>query len=257
MSATAISSPMKKRLPESELTMAQEQKRLRGIEHDLTIVVGTQKFYHYSWGLRLASEYFDVMLGTRMREGETMEVNFPHRDPAEWKTVFLFLDPATARSAKITRRNAEALVSWFHEFQMSRLLDECDEVICRHFPKYDGARAERREIKKARAEVKDLLNRIDFCMKYSLKKSCDKGIGLLKHLVENETSLFDQKLCSRVIAILDNSSARRSLWPSIRRKLMTDRLRSASAEELLDNPLPRDLLMLFLASDGEMRSRRG
>lgn len=237
--------------------MSVEPKRLRGVEHDLKVMVGNQTFHHYSYSLRLASEYFDTMLSMPMQEGITNVLKFPSRNPTEWSIVYQFLDPSSARSAKITNSNVQMLVPWFHEFQMHNLLTECDEVISSILSKYDTIHTGLSDLKKPRQEIKDLMDKVELCIKYDLKKSLNKGFAILTHLVENEACLFSQRLCSQLVHIMETQmAARQSLWPCIRHKLVTDRLRSATPEDVLDNPITRDLLVLVLASKSEMRSRR-
>ena len=237
---------------------AREPKKLRGVDHDLTVIVGDKEFRHYSHSLRQASDYFDTMLSTPMKEGETMVVEFKTQEPSEWPAVHQFLDPASARAARITNRNVQMLLPWFHLLNLPNLLAECDAVIHRMLSKYDAVHAERTGTRNARLLIKDLVGQVSDSELYNLKKSFPKGIAVLKHLVENEPGLFDHVSCPYLLKVLDRSQvARESLWPSIRRKLVTKRLLSSSAEDVLDNPFSKDLLMMVLAIDGETRSRRG
>ena len=80
-----------------------------------------------------------------MQESKTCR-NFPNKDPEEWKAFNSFLEPVSGRNAKVEKMNVTTLVSWFHEFQMTTLLDECDNVITdttsipcehRHYSKKD------------------------------------------------------------------------------------------------------------------------
>ena len=257
---------LKKRAPEERAAAgsgdvgaeAREPKRLRGVDPDLTVIVGDKEFRHYSHSLRQASECFDTMLHAPMKEGETMVVEFPTQDPSEWPAVHQFLDPASARAAKITNRNVQMLLPWFHLLNLPHLLAECDEVIRQMLSKYDAVRAERTDTRSARLLIKDLVGQVNDCELYNLKKSFAKGIAVLKHLVENEPGLFDHVSCPYLLKVLDKSQvARESLWPSIQQKLVTKRLLSSSAEDVLDNPFSKDLLMMVLAVDGEASSRRG
>ena len=105
--------------------------------------------------------------------------------------------------------------------------------------------------------MKDLLDKVEVSIQYNLNQSFEKGVAMLKRIVENDICLFIWVSCSRLLCIVDNSHTWQSLWPCIRSKLTTTQLRSAQAKDLLDNPLARELLMLFLASEGEMLSKRG
>lgn len=250
-------SDSKKRVAVSGADGTVETKRMKGVEHDLTVIVGGQEFHHYSSILRCASDYFDRMLSTPMKEGTTMVVNFPTKEPSEWREVYKFMDPRSSRRAKITNRNVGRLLPWFHELDLPDLMEECDEVLSRMIANYETVQAERTDIKRARLLMKDLVNQVKISMFYNLKKAFVKGIAVLKHLVENEPSLFDHVSCPRLLDVLENDVARESLWPSIRRKLVTKRLLTSSAQDVLDHPFAKDLLMIVLAKEGDYRCRRG
>ena len=102
-------------------------------EPDVEVVVGGTLFKHYSFILCYASEYFDTMLSSGMQESQNKKIEFPDKDPAEWKLVYPFLEPrslSTADLVSITKENAKAILPWFHEFGMTRLLHESDEQLC-------------------------------------------------------------------------------------------------------------------------------
>ena len=88
-----------------------------------------QEFECYRVVLSFATDYFDIMLSTSMKESQTSRISLPDKDPEEWKLFYTFVDPSLCREAKVTKANAMTLVPWFHEFQMTRLLDECDKFI--------------------------------------------------------------------------------------------------------------------------------
>jgi hypothetical protein len=236
-----------------------QPKRLKGIDHDVTVIVGEQTFHHYSSVLRLASGYFDTMLSLSMREGKEKKVTFATRDPAEWSLVYQFLDPSTSRSAQITTQNVVVLIPWFHEFQMDNLLAECDQVFAPLLSNCESSilmHAERRELKKARAVIVDLLDKVDLSIMYSLSHSLSWGVRVLKKILE-QMWLCDRKICSRLLQITENSMiARESLWPRLLRILPTKRLRSAPLEDMLKDDLFRELLVAYLGSDGESISTK-
>ena len=108
-------------------------KRLRSHDPDMIVSVGSgddkQEFECYKLILCYASEYFDVMLSHKMKETNTSRIEFPDKDPAEWKEFYKFIDPDTIATAKVTHDNALMLVPWFQEFQKFKLLKQCDEMI--------------------------------------------------------------------------------------------------------------------------------
>jgi len=56
-----------------------------------------------------------------MKEGEGGTINFPDKDPEEWKLFYNFISPdnigKTNCCAEIANDNVMILVPWFHEFQ--------------------------------------------------------------------------------------------------------------------------------------------
>ena len=49
----------------------------------------------------------------------------PEKDPDEFMLFYSFLE----HTGRVTSDNARTLAPWFHEFQMGRYLEECDEVL--------------------------------------------------------------------------------------------------------------------------------
>ena len=108
-------------------------KKVRSQPPDVKVAVGSadgmQEFECYRIVLSFASKYLDTMLSARMKEDETSRIEFPDKDPKEWKMFHTFIDPATSRSAKLSDDNVFLLLPWFHEFQMSTFVKECDTYL--------------------------------------------------------------------------------------------------------------------------------
>ena len=72
-----------------------QQKRSRSMPPDVTVVVGTgdnqQEFECYKAVLTLASPYLDAMLGNDMVENSTSRIEFPDKDPEEWKILYGYM----------------------------------------------------------------------------------------------------------------------------------------------------------------------
>ena len=106
-------------------------KRLRSILPDVVVSVGMddekQEFDCYSVILCFASPYFDAMLSSPMQESSSKRISFPDKDPKEWREVYKFMDPMELRDAKVDDSNVKRLLPWFHLFQMTRLIQECDQ----------------------------------------------------------------------------------------------------------------------------------
>jgi len=72
------------------------------------------------------------MLSTNMAENNESRIEFPNKDPNEWKVFYPFIDPFQIGEAKhptIDDENVMTLVPWFHEFQMGSLHQQCDEFL--------------------------------------------------------------------------------------------------------------------------------
>ena len=104
---------------------------LRSQSPDVTVAVGRgdarQEFQCYATVLALASPYFDAMFCAGMREKTSGFVEFPDKDPEEWKLFYRFVSPG--RVLNISEETVLTLAPWFHEFQMEACLGECDEAI--------------------------------------------------------------------------------------------------------------------------------
>ena len=108
---------------------------------DVIVSVGTgdskQDFECYKVVMAFASPYLDAMLSSEMKEGESGRVEFPMKDPEEWKLFYAFIDPEKigqrSQQAVIDSRNVLALLPWFHEFQMDDHVKECDEYLAKSY----------------------------------------------------------------------------------------------------------------------------
>jgi hypothetical protein len=109
------------------------RKKLRCQDPDVTVAVGSgvtlQEFKCYRVVLSIASDLFDTMLSDAGNIHDDVRIEFPKKDPEEWKVFYSFIDPATSRSARISTENVGMLVHWFYEFKMDDLLNECDRIL--------------------------------------------------------------------------------------------------------------------------------
>jgi hypothetical protein len=114
---------------------------------DITVVVGhgdnAQEFQCYSVILASASPVLDAMLSSGMKESEEKRIEFPDKDPDEWRMLLRCIDNSTACLFRIVDqyqeegdlekmvidRNVYALVPWFNELQMNSYLNRCDEIL--------------------------------------------------------------------------------------------------------------------------------
>jgi len=73
-----------------------------------------------------------AMLSSNMSENNESRIEFPNKDPDEWKIFYPFIDPfqiGEAKHASINDENVMTLVPWFHEFQMNSLHQQCDQFL--------------------------------------------------------------------------------------------------------------------------------
>jgi hypothetical protein len=107
--------------------------KLRNHQPDIVVSVGSgdgkEEFECYQLILVMASEVFDAMLSGSMKESKTSRIEFPDKDPNDWKLFYTFINPSTCRDAKINTDNVMKLVPWFHQLQILPLLTECDRVM--------------------------------------------------------------------------------------------------------------------------------
>jgi hypothetical protein len=111
--------------------------------------------------------------------------------------------------------------------------------------------ADQRELKKARACIVHLLDKVDLSIMYSLSHSLSQGVRVLKKVTE-QMWLCDMKICSRLLQIAEDSMmARKSLWPRLLCILPTKHLRSASVEDIVNNSFSRDLFVTYKLHFGQ------
>ena len=102
-------------------------KKIKSVPPDLIVSVGSgpskQEFECYKVVLCFAIE--------DMKEGTLSKIEFPTRDPSEWKLFYEFIFPAIIGMRfrdEINEENALKLLPWFDEFAMSDELEECRQI---------------------------------------------------------------------------------------------------------------------------------
>lgn len=125
--------PNKRSRPEETSFTGSPTKQLKCHAYDAVVVVGSgrakQEFPCYRLDLGRSSDYFDTMLGAPMRENATSRIEFPDKNPEEWKVVYTFIDPDTKNGAKVNKDNAEMLLPWFNELLMEDHFNMCDDEL--------------------------------------------------------------------------------------------------------------------------------
>jgi hypothetical protein len=114
---------------------------------DITVVVGSGDNAEDFWCCRVilasASPVLDAMLSSGMKESAKKRIEFPDKDPDEWRMVLRCIDTARVglfrrdtrvpegsdQSELMNDRNVYVLVPWFNELQMKAYLDRCEEIL--------------------------------------------------------------------------------------------------------------------------------
>lgn len=115
------------------------------LEPDVTVVVGSgenqQEFQCYGVILASASPVLDAMLSSGMSESTSRRIEFPNKDPEEWKLFERCIDPAGASLINfdyvghddnefLNESTARMLVAnYFHELAMEQYLKKCDDIL--------------------------------------------------------------------------------------------------------------------------------
>jgi len=111
--------------------MSNSTKKIRSMSPDITVVVGKGMYKHefecYKVALSLASPVFDAMLSSDMAESNNNQIQLSDKDPDQWQKFYGFIIHDDA--VRINEENALILTPWFHEYEMKKALDECDNVL--------------------------------------------------------------------------------------------------------------------------------
>ncbi|KAL3789295.1 hypothetical protein HJC23_000361 [Cyclotella cryptica] len=197
-------------------------KRIVSQEPDVTVVVGRgrnrQEFLCYGALLAYASPVLDAMLRSGMMESENRRIEFPTKDPDQWKLFLECIDPAcatlfqceedfdefdfyisddeeTAGEEKIVGEKIDEqgdelswlnsssimkLIPLFHELQMDTYLRACDNILYLGERKYDfWGKIDAIPNEKAR-----LLELLSFSTKYDLDRTQSAAQSKIGDLLE-------------------------------------------------------------------------
>jgi len=192
------------------------QDVVRSQAPDVTVLVGSgeskQEFKCYKVILSFASEYLDAMLSSNMKEGEMGTVEFPDKDPEEWKLFYDFISPQkigeASISAVISDDNVMILLPWFNEFGINAYVKECDVFLSQRYLSDDekmfwdkvqqsGESVEDHQTRLAARKSKfdALLGVLSLANMYSLpltKAEMEKRVAELLNTLVQTHDLFDQ-----------------------------------------------------------------
>ena len=179
-------------------------KRVKSQPPDVVVAVGRGEaqveFECYGTLLSFASEVFDTMLSTNMKEKNTHRIELPDKDPAEWKLFYDFVENSRYAKVKDGTR-ARILLPWFHEFQMTALVNECDdalkEEIRDNWPYYDKERIE---------ETLQLCHELlSMSYVYDLPRTQQRASKVLSFAIRGDYNLFDLDSIKNIIPLLKSN----------------------------------------------------
>jgi hypothetical protein len=188
-------------------------------EPDLTVVVGGERFFHHSVLLCLASEYFDTMLSSDTREAHTGIIEFPDGDPEEWVRFCRYLDPRSlfaTRTLHVNVQDAMDLLPWFHQFGMTNLLQECDEMLSIASPKFLDEDLNDEDDR--RSTMMKVLVWAETATTYGLSETLDTMVKELKKAID----VFPEMITSDILESMRpfwSTAAGTELWEAVKAKL--------------------------------------
>lgn len=240
-------------------------KRLRSADPDVTLIVGDKTFSHYSAILCNCSDYFDAMLSSTMKEGQTKRIEFPDKTPDEWELVYSFIGaPATT---DLTQDNLPMLVPWFSVLQMKEWLSRSDwvlsQLLTQHqqdFLKFITVSTTNRPRQGSTSSAFgdaptptpcqrgiDLLDvvmdKLELSLQYNLQSSRDMGLSVVKYSLQNYLFFFTEQSLRCLVTMLHDDMAREELWPSIM-PYLHESVRNMEPEDLIGCPLLPNLLLV-------------
>ena len=179
------------------------------------------------------------MLSTNMTENNESRIEFPNKDPDEWKMFYPFIDPfqigeALSTHATINDENVMILVPWFHELQMDSLYQQCDQFLsdkvlslarAEKVKNYWGLKLdesfwdrtgynnirnyeERMRVLKIRSETfSDIIKLLEFSCIYDLEKTKKEAEGVIRVILDEDMlgetyDLFDDLPTIKILTSL-------------------------------------------------------
>ena len=171
-------------------------KKVRSIPPDVVVSVGQgdtmQEFECYSVILSHASDYFDTMFSSQMKEATTKRISFHDKDPKEWKEVYKFIDYDSKDSATITKSNIEMLLPWFDLLQMTKQINQCDALLeCNVHYRCDKSK-----------EIDENLAIYRTASKYGLAKTVAVCFDQLKWTLSNAVEALNLQILQRIATLV-------------------------------------------------------
>lgn len=243
--------------------MSPARKKVKSRPPDVIVSVGSgdnkQEFECYGVTLSFASEYLDAMLGSSMREGTMNIIEFPEKDPEEWKSLYEFISPETNRTAKITNKNVLVLIPWFHEFQMAGYVNECDKYLANaYFSDIDDEpvsfwiKPSPHDKEKRKGTFDSILDVLQLSHMYNMnlaKDEMEEMISVLLSLSPHTQDLFDLSVAKILLSLVlpielnDETGLKmtqgesKHLWP-IFKKILSPHISNLSQEIINGDNFP-------------------
>lgn len=213
---------------------------------DLEVVVGGTSFMHHSFILCYSSEYFDTMLASGMQESQTKKIEFPDKNPEEWKLFYPFLEPrsmSTADCVKITKENAKAILPWFHEFGMTKLLNESDEKLWSSLllVKHTYYPSDYRTLEQRKAALLDIVAWTQTADTYGLPRTRNAMMQELQKAVMEYPELFNKDILMNMVPLWSKEHDIQ-LWEAVKSRLPSNVTDSNDDNNLRSNALFLDFL---------------
>eukprot|EP00747_Dinoflagellata_sp_TGD_P223507 gnl/TRDRNA2_/TRDRNA2_95057_c0_seq1.p1 gnl/TRDRNA2_/TRDRNA2_95057_c0~~gnl/TRDRNA2_/TRDRNA2_95057_c0_seq1.p1 ORF type:complete len:297 (-),score=39.35 gnl/TRDRNA2_/TRDRNA2_95057_c0_seq1:211-1101(-) len=106
------------------------KKRRFSRKPDLQVVVEDETFHVHSRDLMAASEVFEQMLESDMREGEEGQITLAGKSKEEFRTLLTHLVPVRGAALPIiTEENVFVLLKWADEYQIEGLTGRCQTYL--------------------------------------------------------------------------------------------------------------------------------
>ena len=179
-------------------------KRLKSQPPDVVVAVGREEaqveFECYGTLLCFASEVWDTMLSTNMKEKDTGRIELPDKDSEEWTMFYEFVE--NSRCAKVgDETRARILLPWFHEFQMTALVAECDDMLHGEvFGRWPDGKEQRKELFQVCQEL------LSMSYVYDLPRTQERVSEKLDIAIEREYDLFDLDSVKNIIPLLKRNA---------------------------------------------------
>eukprot|EP00548_Thalassiothrix_antarctica_P020635 CAMPEP_0194186866 /NCGR_PEP_ID=MMETSP0154-20130528/48620_1 /TAXON_ID=1049557 /ORGANISM="Thalassiothrix antarctica, Strain L6-D1" /LENGTH=295 /DNA_ID=CAMNT_0038906205 /DNA_START=70 /DNA_END=953 /DNA_ORIENTATION=- len=187
------------------------------------------------------------MLSSGMQESQNKVISFPDKNPEEWKLFYPFLEPrslSTSDVVGVTKENAKAILPWFHEFGLNKLLKESDDKLwCSLLTlKRSFVPADHRSLSDRITVLEEIVGWAETADIYSLPRTRSEMVKDLKKAMTDYPELISKNLLEKMRPLWSKASDNTELWETVMSMIPKDARNNGNDEELKSNPLFLDLL---------------